>query len=287
MANICVKEENTMQEKNKYDQDVREVRTKLANLRETLKNDFGASNDQFYQETASLMALEDGTHVSKTWVRDQCNVDHPSEPAYAKFQALKDFVNRYTKMIEGAGEADTNTDNPTMPVSRISQRTIEADYIEQAVLEEDVSKAVKFLMTDPSKALFKIAKMSRQLLKRHMDRGGNITPFVNYLRARAAFSFNTELSTSPIYALRNINTLEEAQAVNPGIKTTLAVYSVMLAINGTRTNFPWGDDDALRTSIQEMKDAMTPTPSKSKGPTLYQMNKALAQKVVGRKKKGL
>lgn len=276
-----------MQEKNKYDQDVREVRAKLANLRETLKNDFGASNDQFYQEAASLMALEDGTYVSKTWVRDQCNVDHPSEPAYAKFQALKDFVNRYTKMIEGAGEADTSTDNPPMPVSRISQRTIEADYIEQAVLEEDVSKAVKFLMTDPSKALFKIAKMCRQLLKKHTDKGGNITPFVNYLRARAAFSFNTELSPSPIYALRNINTLEEAQAVNPGVKTTLAVYSVMLAINGTHTNFPWGDDDALRTSVQEMKDAMTPAPSKSKGPTLYQMNRALAQKVVGTKKKGL
>lgn len=277
-----------MQEKNKYDQDVREVRAKLANLREILKNDFGASNDQFYQETASLMALEDGTHVSKTWVRDQCNVDHPSEPAYVKFQALKDFVDRYTKMVEVTGEAAPSTDAPTMPVSRISQRTIEADYIEQAVLEEDVSKAVKFLMTDTNKALFKIAKMSRQLLKKHTDRGGSITPFVNYLRARAAFSYNTELSIAPIYALRNINTLEDAQATNPGLKTTLALYSVMIAINGTRTNFPWGKDDEIRHGIKEMEDAMglnRGPRDKKKPKTMFQMNRELARQVRGTKKK--
>lgn len=270
--------------KNKYDQVVTGVRAKTAFLRDILKQDFGATHDQFYHETVAALAKEEGTSVSKTWVRDQCNVDHPSEPAYAKFQALKEFVERMVAMVEGQGaEPEVRQDDPDDARERI-----EADYIEQAVIEEDVSKAVKFLMTDTNKALLKIAKLSQQLLKKHTDRGGSITPFVNYLRTRAAFSYNTELSIAPIYALRNINTLEDAQATNPGLKTTLALYSVMIAINGTRTNFPWGKDDEIRHGIKEMEDAMglNRGPRDRKKPkTMFQMNRELARQVRGTKKK--
>ena len=250
-----------------YRQEVIDTRSRFLNLRKDAEIS-GSSKDAFYDDIRSRMA-EHGVFASITWVRDQCDPEHLSDPTYAKFKVLISVMADKRKELNqssvshGARNADKDdisrvlkkpADEPT--VTARESRITEPDDIEKVIFDEDVERATKKLLNDPEKALLGIARLLNQIINRHTAKGGTIMHFLEYIRARAEFTHNIALSNMPLHALRSINTVRDARTANPGLKTTLAIYSVLLFLNSIRTKFPWGDNDFVIDNLREIRDVL-------------------------------
>lgn len=253
---------------NVYGEEVKDVRAMLGELRKYAENR-GTRGEQFYQGLQTEMG-QCGVMVSTTWIREQCG-ESGADPSYVKFQTLKrvvqaramrqekntppDFHDKI-KMLDTAyiktelGKADVAVDTadrgPIVP---------EFDDVERAMFDLDVERAAKKMIASPAKGLLAVAKLFNQISRRHCERGGTLSQFIEYVRFRVELSHDISISNMPLYGLRKIETEVEAKLANPGFKATLAIYGALLSISNVRTKFPWGRDDELKADIRDTRTA--------------------------------
>lgn len=256
-----------------------DTRKRLHMLRDAAKEN-GTPNTEFYDKILALMAPY-GTRASATWLRQQCDPDNPSPPTLRKIFALKQALEEYVETHDVQ-----NTRKQQKPEEQDHEPSSTGyDPVEEATVTESLDALGRYILEEPTKAVLYIANMLNRAVSAHARKGGNITTLTQYLTTRIDFTHGIKASNMPIHTLRGVRTLEQAKALNPSFKTVAALAHALATTHNT--NFPWGDDQNLATTIKDMNQQIKHRGPRAKSKmSLAERNKELIQKIQGTDVKG-